>query len=277
MLELEVRDMEKFYTIGEVSKITQIEKRTIKYYLERQIITPSYKKKKGDKNYWFYSEADLLKIRQVELYRELGYSANDIRKLISTPDFDWEKVLNKQIVELKKKKRHLENLIFAAEMMRYMNECEEELIVFDISDFENNIDGFARNLFNCDACDAEKLISQNMEKIERDLVQNITLGESYKQGRLLLDRLTAVKNAMSYPPDSPEMQESLANLFACFEPMLSKENINLHDVLFGYRLTCNLGFDRIVDMLFSHENSTEYLAKALQKYRATQERGRLNG
>ena len=41
--------MEKFYTIGEVSEITGLEKRTLKYYVERKIITLSNKKVEGGK------------------------------------------------------------------------------------------------------------------------------------------------------------------------------------------------------------------------------------
>lgn len=266
--------MERLYTIGEVSEITGIEKRTLKYYVERKIITPSHKKSEGGKEYWLYSEADILTIRQIALYRELGYSADDIRKMISAPDFDWRKVLDEQIVELKKKKRHLENLIFAAEMMRYVNESEEEQVVFDISDFDNDIDRFAVSTF---CCDEEELTSHSLEKVEKDFTGNINLAEVYNQGKLLLDRLSAVKNAMSYPPDSDEMQESLVSLFAYFEPMIPKENVNIHDVLFGYRLISNLSVDRIADMLFSHEDATGYLAKALQKYCDDHERRNPNG
>lgn len=266
--------MGSFYTIGEVAKITGIEKRTLKYYVERKIIVPSRKKVEGGKEYWLYNDTDILKIRQIALYRELGYSADNIRKMISTPNFDWRKVLDEQIVELKKKKRHFENLIFAAEMIRYVNESEEEQVTFDISDFDNDIDRFAISTFSCDG---EELTSQSLEKIEKDLVENVNLTEIFKQERLLFDRLSDIKNSMSYPPDSTEMQESLANLFAYLGPMLPQENLSFHDVLFGYRLISNLSLDRIVDMLFSHEDATEYFSKALEKYSDDLERRKPNG
>lgn len=252
--------MDRLYTLGEVSKITGIEKRTLKYYVERKIITPSHKKIEGGKEYWLYSDADILKIRQIALYRELGYSADNIRKMISTPDFDWRKVLDDQIAELKKKKRHFENLIFAAEMMRCVEDSEAAPVAFDISDFDNDIDRFAVSTFSGDG---EELIPQSLEKIEKDLVEDINWAESFKQGRLLFDKLSAIKNAMSYSPDSTEMQESLADFLDCFGPMLPQE---FHDVLFGYRFISNLSIDRIIDILFSHEGATEYFSKALEKY-----------
>lgn len=266
--------MEKFYTIGEVSEITGIEKRTLKYYVERKIITLSNKKVEGGKEYWLYTDADVLKIRQITLYRELGYSADKIRKMISAPDFDWKKILDEQIVELKKKKRHLENLIFAAEIMRYANESEEEQVVFDISDFDNDIDRFAVSTFSIGG---EEFTPQSLEKIEKDFVENINLAEMFNQERLLFDKLSDVKNAMNYPPDSTEMQESLDRLFAYVEPLLPKENMSFHDVLLCFRLVSNLSFDRIVDTLLSHEGSTEYLNKAFQIYSDNQKRRKPNG
>ena len=59
--------MDKLYTIGEVSEITGIEKRTLKYYVERKIIFPSHKKSEGGKEYWLYTEDDIFRIRQITL------------------------------------------------------------------------------------------------------------------------------------------------------------------------------------------------------------------
>lgn len=84
--------------------------------------------------------------------------------MISISDFDWRKALDKQIEELKNKKRHLENVIYAAEVMRYANETEEERINFDISDFDNDIDQFTVSTFSCDE---DELTSQSLYKIER--------------------------------------------------------------------------------------------------------------
>lgn len=103
--------MKRVYTIRDVSHITGLDKRTIKYYIERGMIQPSDKMIQGAKETWLYSEADVIKVRQIALYRQLGYSADKIRKMILSPGFDWENVLDEQIEELKQRKRHLENAI----------------------------------------------------------------------------------------------------------------------------------------------------------------------
>ena len=254
--------MDKLYTIGEVSEITGIEKRTLKYYVERKIIFPSHKKSEGGKEYWLYTEDDIFRIRQITLYRELGYSADDIRKMLSSPDFDWRNVLDEQIEELKRRKRHLENLIFAAEMMRYANELEEDPSTFDISDFDNDIDKFAVNTFSYDE---EELASQSIEKVSKDLSE-VNIAEAYREGQKVMDMLASVKRSMEFPPESKEMQESLSVWFAYFQSVSPKADVSLHDVLFGFRLISNLSLDRISDMLFAQEGSLDYLSIALQKY-----------
>ena len=102
--------MERFFLIGDVAKITGISKRKIKYLVEKKIIIPSQQNKNGKKE-WLYSEKNIAEIQQVELFRELGYSIEEVSEWVNDPDFDWNEVLPKQIDLLIEKKRHIENLI----------------------------------------------------------------------------------------------------------------------------------------------------------------------
>lgn len=45
--------MRRLYTIGEVSSLTGIDKRTLKYYIERDMIKPSNKKVGAVKNHGY--------------------------------------------------------------------------------------------------------------------------------------------------------------------------------------------------------------------------------
>lgn len=183
--------------------------------------------------------------------------------MISISDFDWRKALDKQIEELKNKKRHLENVIYAAEVMRYANETEEERINFDISDFDNDIDQFTVSTFSCDE---DELTSQSLYKIEKDYLNNLNLAEVTKQSHLFFDTVADVKKAMKYSPESKEMQDSLDKLFEYLAPLFSKKDIDFYDIIFCYRLFSNLSLDRVVDIVLSYENAADYIAKAFQKY-----------
>ena len=96
----EVLLMEKYRTLSEVSKETGLSTREIKYYIERRIIKPTKVERKGSKVYNLYSSADVIKIQQIALYRELGYSNDQVKTLVSDPNFEWKKALDSQIIEM---------------------------------------------------------------------------------------------------------------------------------------------------------------------------------
>ena len=88
------------YTTGDVCKKLGIKERVLKYYVESGIIEPTEVGVSGKRKYWYFDEA------AINLYKELGYSADEIKDFISQPVFDWKKALGKQINELKEKKKH---------------------------------------------------------------------------------------------------------------------------------------------------------------------------
>lgn len=255
--------MERLYTIGEISEITKIEKRILKYFVEQELIIPNSKKVEGGKSYWLYSDADIINIKQIALYRELGYSTNDIKKIIKAPDYDWEKALDDQIEALKSKKRHLENMILAAEVMRYINDDEEEHVLLDISDFDNDIDQFAVDTFSYDE---DEVTEYSLEKIQEKYISELTSVDLYKEAKEVVEQLSSIKNAMTNDPASSETKETIQSFFEYLAPLKKDETIPLQDILFIFRLVSNLSMERIIDMLFATEGATGYLENALQDY-----------
>lgn len=71
MLESEVKDM---MTTGEVSKLTGIGKRTLQRYDEWGLISPE----RSEAGYMLFSEGDLTNVFLVKLFRDLGYTRNQI-------------------------------------------------------------------------------------------------------------------------------------------------------------------------------------------------------
>ena len=95
-------------TVNEVSKLTGVSIRTLQYYDKIGLLHPS---KYTEAGYRLYDDAALETLQQILLFRELEFPLKDIRKIISSPDFDRSKALGQQIELLKLKKEHLENLI----------------------------------------------------------------------------------------------------------------------------------------------------------------------
>ena len=70
------------YTTGEVCKKLDIKERVLKYYVESEIIKPSKIVISGKKRYWYFDDSAINRINQIRLYKELGYSADEIKEFI---------------------------------------------------------------------------------------------------------------------------------------------------------------------------------------------------
>src|SRR5579872_7303984 len=73
------------YTVKKLAKISGISIRTLRFYDEIELLKPAYY---GDNNYRYYEEEQLLMLQQILFYRELGFSLNDIQKMISSDEFN---------------------------------------------------------------------------------------------------------------------------------------------------------------------------------------------
>ncbi|MBR1444997.1 MAG: MerR family transcriptional regulator [Firmicutes bacterium] len=255
----------KYYTLDEVASLTKINKRTLKYYVERKIIVPSSMRNEGKKKYWLYTESDITNIKQIALYRELNYSADSIKKIISEEDFDWNKALNEQIDELRARKKHLENLIFAAEMMRYYSESEpeEDPAGFDISDFDNDIDSFADSML---ISNEDQLAKDSLTKFSDDLAKGLDISDIQKHGQEVTNLVIQIRDRMNQPPSSEKVQKSIDDVFRYLSSLSDGTTINPSDVLFGIRLISNISIDRMFDVIFSKEGSADFVLEALKIY-----------
>ena len=67
------------YSIGQVSKITGLSAKTIRFYEEKGLITSAKREKNG---YRYFEEKDLDEIKIIRNTRDLGLPLSEIKKLI---------------------------------------------------------------------------------------------------------------------------------------------------------------------------------------------------
>ena len=115
-------------TVHEVSKLTGVSIRTLQYYDKIGLLTPT---EYTDAGYRLYDDKALETLQQILLFRELEFPLKDIKKIISSPDFDRSKALAQQIKLLKLKKEHIENLIDLALGIKTMGVRELTFDAFD--------------------------------------------------------------------------------------------------------------------------------------------------
>lgn len=94
--------------INQVAKLTGITVRTLHYYDEIGLLKPH---KITDSGYRLYDSADLELLQQILFFKELDFSLDDIKKIITSPQYDRESALKNHKALLIKKKNRIENLI----------------------------------------------------------------------------------------------------------------------------------------------------------------------
>jgi DNA-binding transcriptional MerR regulator len=99
--------MESF-TIKKLADIAGISVRTLHYYDEIGLLKPQYRR---DNGYRYYGEEEVILLQQIMFFRELGFSLDEIRTIISSPDFNVSEALEQHKNLLVKKDKRLKELI----------------------------------------------------------------------------------------------------------------------------------------------------------------------
>ncbi len=96
------------YSSNQVSKMSGVSARTLRYYDEIGLLKPARIALSG---YRIYGQAELDMLQQILFYKEMGFSLTDIRKLLTAPDFDREQAFMNHLAELNKKRQRIDTLI----------------------------------------------------------------------------------------------------------------------------------------------------------------------
>lgn len=78
-----MQEKEKTYTTGDMAKICHVSIRTVQFYDKEQIVSPSELSEGGRR---IYTESDIADFRLVCLYKSLGLSLKEIRKIMDSEE-----------------------------------------------------------------------------------------------------------------------------------------------------------------------------------------------
>lgn len=94
--------------INEVAKLTGVTVRTLHYYDEIGLLSPSEITEVG---YRLYDNTALETLQQILFFRELEFSLSDIKEIMTNPNYNKDEALRKHRELLIKKRSRLDNLI----------------------------------------------------------------------------------------------------------------------------------------------------------------------
>ena len=135
----------KTYTVGEVANAAHLTIRTLHHYDALGVLRPSFR---SDAGYRRYTHADLERLQQILLYRELGFSLGQIREAMDDPGFDRRKALLVQRGQIASRAARLDAILglidktIASQEKGAVMEKEELLGVFgdfDPGDYQDEV------------------------------------------------------------------------------------------------------------------------------------------
>ena len=100
------------YSIKKMSQISGVSGRTLRYYDELGLLQP---KEINDVGYRKYSDAEVDKLQQILLYKQMGLKLEEIKKILENPDFDLKQALEEQKKRLLLEKNRLQQIIETVE------------------------------------------------------------------------------------------------------------------------------------------------------------------
>ncbi|WP_248737816.1 MerR family transcriptional regulator [Neobacillus rhizosphaerae] len=84
--------------VGELAKLTGLTIRTLRYYDQIGLFSPSDYSKGG---YRLFNESDLLRLQQILALKELGLSLEEVKSVLDKDDYNPAEVISLQISRLK--------------------------------------------------------------------------------------------------------------------------------------------------------------------------------
>ncbi|HGI4710235.1 TPA: MerR family transcriptional regulator [Streptococcus agalactiae] len=187
-------------TVKEISHISGISVRTLHYYDEIDLLSPSFV---GENGYRYYDDESLIKLQEILLFKELEFPLKKIKEIMDSPNYDRNQALLDQIRWLELKKQRLEEVIEHAKsiqrgknMSDFTAYNQEELEAFqeeartrwrDTDSYKEFENSHSKNDFS--------MISQAMSQIFKDFGQLKELSPTdekvQKQVQILQDYITA--------------------------------------------------------------------------------------
>ena len=120
-------------TVKQVSELSGVSIRTLQYYDNIGLLTPSERTEAG---YRLYEEEQLATLQEILLFRELEFPLKEIKAILESPAHDKEKALRQQVELLTLKKERLEGLIRLADDLRHERKTTMDFTAFDKTKLE---------------------------------------------------------------------------------------------------------------------------------------------
>ena len=120
-------------TVNEVSKLTGVSVRSLHHYDAIGLLKPA---KVTEAGYRLYGDAELKRLQNILMFRELQFPLKQIKVILDSPDFDQKEALAQQIKLLELRLKHTQELIAFAHEIQEKGVKEMDFKAFDKKEVE---------------------------------------------------------------------------------------------------------------------------------------------
>lgn len=183
-------------TVKQVSELTGVSIRTLRYYDEIGLLPPASHTEGG---YRLYDDTALERLQQILLFRELEFPLKDIVRIVSSPDFDRKKALEQQIELLELKKQRLDELISFARGIKLIGVRAVDFSAFDTSKIDEYTKRAKEKWGNTDAYrefEGKKRSDSENKQVMEDFMQLFAEFGELKNGSPESDESQAMVNKL---------------------------------------------------------------------------------
>ena len=208
-------------TVKEISKLTGISTRALRYYDEIGLLTPTERSEAG---YRLYDEKALEKLNAILFLRELGIPLDKIKEVINSEDCNYALVLKDYRKKLEQKINKLQGLLGVIDGLE-KEKKDVDFAGFLVSDAEKVAESIVnqQNATENAISEIYELVKANMVdgKVGNELLQIYGSKENY---------LSAVEESTLHPDTTLELQEELKNIYFAFRDS-SEDESELHGLV----------------------------------------------
>jgi MerR family transcriptional regulator, thiopeptide resistance regulator len=136
------------YLVKQVAQLTGVSVRTLHHYDEIGLLVPT---RRGSAGYRLYDDADLLRLQQILLQRELGLPLEEIRRALDDPAFDRRQALLGQREQLRARAADTARMLQAVEQALALLEQPTTEDHVQETEMERLFDGFDPERFEAEA------------------------------------------------------------------------------------------------------------------------------
>ncbi|PFB32866.1 transcriptional regulator [Bacillus cereus] len=208
------------YSIGEISKETNVTTRTLRYYEEIGLLRPSYV---ADSGYRYYSKDDVITLQQITTFKKLGFKLSEIKGVLKeakgiSEEERWKHAIQNEIQTIQGEVKRLQDLEKLLYTTFHSIELTGELRTEDLMLFIKSVQGIDQR---------EKFWKRYFNEEEQQIIQGLpTFEENDKRTKEWLQVLREIRERINEPVDSPEVQQ-LAEKVVAFSMHIFQEDEQL--------------------------------------------------